>query len=144
MSNFLIIKEVKKRKVISFFEQEIGYELNPNIRNPKLIKIDKLFIMNEEGTNTLLCSKIEQNFHKLAAILLKALQDEEGSSSDTMLALNEIEKQKTILLTKYKDYIKKEELKKYINRLRMMEKEVKIKYVYLQNRVEESKKSHSR
>lgn len=149
MEHYVIKKKNKNKKLNKFDFEETGYVFKPNIKSPNLIKITSLSITNLEITNSILIKKLDKSFRKLAAIILSVLNDEEATSGDATIALNELAKEKGIITRKYREYLKKEEQEKYLKRLKVLEKEVKEKLVTLklvEGKVyeEELEKGHSR
>ena len=144
MEHYVIKKKNKNRKLNKFDFDETGYVFKPNIKSPNLIKITSLSITNLEITNSILIKKLDKSFRKLSV-----LNDEEATSGDATIALNELAKEKGIITRKYREYLKKEEQEKYLKRLKVLEKEVKEKLVTLkleEEKVyeEELEKGHSR
>lgn len=140
-----VLKKRNKNKSIKKIEDYEGYVLKPNLKKENMIKVSRLEIQNEEMIQLLLSKKIESNFRKLTAIILRVLEDHEASGGDIALALNELAKEKSILLKEYKKFIQKNEYDKYVRRLKLYEKKLKEKLVYieeknLENTEEESMK----
>lgn len=149
MEHYVIKKKNKNKKLNKFDFTEEGYVFKPNIKSPNLIKISNLSITNIEITNSILTKKLDKSFRKLAAIILNVLEDEDATSGDGTIALNELMKEKEIITRKYREYLKKEEQEKYLKRLKILEKEIKEKIVYLNLKEEclheeELEKGHSR
>lgn len=149
MENYIIKKKNKNKKLNKFNFLEEGYVFKPNIKSDNLIKISSLSITNLEMTNTILKKKLDASFRKLAAIILRVLNGEDTTSGDVAIALDELSREKERTLTKYKEYLKKEEYEKYGKRLKVLEHELKEKLVVLkleEERVyaENLEKGHSR
>ena len=69
-------------------------------------------------------------YKKLLAIIIKILQSDDASDTDYEIALNEIERQKEIVLTKYHHFLKLAKEKDYLKKLEYLEIELKNKYLY--------------
>ena len=93
--------------------------------------------MDKEKSNSILKRKIDKSFRRLAAIILSVLKDDDTTSGDVIIALDEIAKEKSIIRNKYKEYLEKAEQEKYLKRLKVLETEVKEKIVELKIREEE-------
>ena len=82
----------------------------------------------------ILKKKLDNSFRRLAAIILSVLNDEDTTSGDCLIALDEIAKEKSIIRNKYKEYLEKAEQEKFLKRLKVLETEVKEKIVDLKIR----------
>ena len=141
MAIYKIKRKSKKKRIVKFDYENTGYEFKPNIRNGQLIKISNLYIFDEDIINQILVKKNEKAFRRLTAIALSVLNDEDTTSGDAIIALDEVEKQKSIIIRKYRGYLKKEEELKMLRRLKVLEKELKEK---LETLIAEEEKSFSR
>lgn len=144
MGCYLIKKKNKAKRIVKFNYEEIGYQFKPNIKNPNLIKITSLTIPNTDISSPILENKLDKSFRKLASIILSVLNDEDTTTGDILIALDEVSKQKSIILNKYKDYLKKQTGEKYLKRLKVLEAELKQKLVYVQNKEEVLEEGYSR
>lgn len=133
MAVYLIKRKNKNKKILSFFYESCGYEFKPNIQNDKLIKISNLYIVDEILINKILIKKINKSFRRLAAIALSVINDEDATTGDAIIALDEIAKQKSNILNKYQKYLFKEEQEKILKRLKVLEKDLKDRLVVLQS-----------
>ncbi len=149
MEKYIIKKKNKNTKLYKFDFKKDGYVFKPNIKSTNLIQVSNLSITNLEMTNSILKRKLDKSFRKLASIILRLLQDDDSTSGDIVIALNELTKEKGILNYKYQEYLKKEELEKHLKRLKILEGQLKEKLVYLQlkeekNLMETLERGHSR
>ncbi len=136
MKNYIIKKKNKNKKIGKFNYEEAGYSFKPNIKSPNLIKISSLNLMDKEATAPILEKKLNASFRKLAAIIYSILNDEDATSSDAIIALDEIAKEKSMIRNK-KEYLKKESLEKFLKRIKVMEQKVKEKIVELRIKEEQ-------
>ena len=137
MKSYVLKKKNKNKKIGKFNYEAEGYQLKPNIKSANLIKISSLYLMDKEKSNSILKRKIDKSFRRLAAIILSVLKDDDTTSGDVIIALDEIAKEKSIIRNKYKEYLEKAEQEKYLKRLKVLETEVKEKIVELKIREEE-------
>lgn len=144
MAVYLIKKKNKNKKIIELAYSEVGYEFKPNIHSQEFIQISNLYLMDEFLINQILMKKIEKSFRRLAAISLSVINDEDATTGDAIIALDEIAKQKGIILKKYQNYIQKEQKEKMIKRLKLLEKDLKIRLIELQQEEKEYEKGFSR
>ncbi len=149
MEKYVIKKRNKNKKLSKFDFLEEGYVFKPNIKNANLIEISSLSIINSKITNSILTKKLDKSFRRLAALILSVLKDDDATSGDVAIALNELTKEKSVVQRKYKEYLKKEEQEKYLKRIKVLEGQLKEKLLYLkleEERVyeEQFEKGHSR
>lgn len=145
MEKYILKQKKKKKKIVNWnISSTSGYQFKPNIRNPKLIKINCLTIDDKNITTPILCKKMESSFRKLASFVLQIMNDEEASSGDVLIALTEVTKQKSIILTQYKEYLKKKEYDHFLKRLKVLEMELKEKQLFIGLKREEIEERHIR
>ncbi len=137
MKTYVIKKRNKNKKISKFNYEDEGYPFKPNIKSANLIKINCLNLMDKEKASPILKQKLDKSFRRLTAIILSVLNDEDTTSGDAIIALDEIAKEKSIIRNKYKEYIEKAEQEKFLKRLKVLEKEVKEKIVDLKIREEQ-------
>lgn len=137
MKTYVIKKRNKNKKISKFNYEEEGYPFKPNIKSANLIKISCLNLMDKEKASPILKQKLDKSFRRLAAIILSVLKDEDTTSGDAIIALDEISKEKSIIRNKYKEYLEKAEQEKFLKRLKVLEAEVKEKIVDLKIREEQ-------
>lgn len=147
METYVMKKKNKNKKIIKMNDNRKGFQFKPNIKNPNLVKMNNLEILDFHLTHVILNKKIEKSFRKLALMILNALNDaDDETGSGIAIALDEISKQKSIIQNKYADYLKKQDTEKYLKRLTVFEAEAKQKLMLLQMQEEllEKEKSHGR
>lgn len=144
MAVYLIKKKNKNKKIIELAYSEVGYEFKPNIHSKEFIQISNLYLMDEISINQILMKKIEKSFRRLAAISLSVINDEDSTTGDAVIALDEIAKQKSIILKKYHKYLQQEQQEKMIKRLKVLEKDLKIRLIELQKEEKELENSFTR
>ena len=140
MAVYLLKRKNKNKKILEFFYEDSGYEFKPNIQNDKLVKISNLYVIDEFLINKILIKKINKSFRRLAAISLSVINDDDATTGDAIIALDEIAKQKSIILKKYQKFLFKEEQDKILKRLKVLEKDLKERLIELQT----EEKSYSR
>ena len=133
MAVYTVKRKNKNKKIIKFVYDDCGYEFKPNIHNENLIQISNLYLLDETSISRILIKKQEKSFRRLAAITLSVINDEDATSGDALIALDEIARLKSIILKKYQDYIKREEQEKMLKRLKLLEIDLKERLELLQN-----------
>lgn len=145
MPSYLIKKDKKTNQIVAMEYELTGYQFHP--KNAQF-NVKEITIIDPGLTDTLLSVKFERAFHKLMSVALTHIADEDATSDDTRIILGEAEKLKEILLKRYAKYIKKEKQKLFLEKIRVLEKELNKKLVYLsmeENKLEmEEEKSHHR
>jgi hypothetical protein len=131
MAVYLVKRKNKNQKIVSFTYDDVGYEFKPNIKSDNLIKISNLFLLDENLIRKILINKMDKSFRKLTAIILSVLNDDDTTSGDVVIALDEIAKEKSIILKKYRNYLKKEEYEKMLKRLKIYEQDLKARLIYI-------------
>ena len=133
MAAYVVKRKNRKKEVVSLNYKEIGYEFKPNIKNEKMVQITELYLYDDKMINVVLMKKIDKSFRRLAAITMSVLNDEDATSADAIIALDEVAKLKSSILKKYNEYIKKEEEELHLKRLKMLENNLKQRLVYLKS-----------
>lgn len=126
MANYIIKRKSVKLK-IKKIKRIDGYKLNPNIKNVKMVSIESLSIENEKCIDILITKKIDKSFRKITALYLSIMDDNDATSGDITIALNEIERLKNIIAYKYKEYLNEELVLKYLKRISLFEKNLQDK-----------------
>lgn len=134
LKSYVVKKKNKNKKISKFKIKTEGYEFKPNVRKENLIKIDSLTIYNLEMIERLLEKKIEISFRKLTKLVLSEINDEDGNQGGVCIALNELTKLKSVLMNEFKAFIKKMDYDKYMKRLKLYEKELKNKLIFLEEK----------
>ncbi len=135
LKSYVVKKKNKNKKISKFKIKTEGYEFKPNIRKNCLIKIDSLTVYNLEMIERLLEKKIEISFRKLTKLVFDEVNDEEGNQGGICIALNELTKMKSMIINEFKAFIKKSDYDKYMKRLKLFEKELKNKLIFLEEKV---------
>lgn len=124
--NYIIIKSKKKYKIIEF-NIEKGYKFTPK----KELKIDKITIYDQNLTEDILNIKINTRFKKIAQLVFKITNDEDPESDDVLLVVGEISRLKGIILNKYDKYIATKTKKTMLNKIKLLETQLKKKLLTL-------------
>jgi len=93
------------------------------------IKAKKIVIADEELSIKFIKKRINKKIDKVLSFMISILHDEEGTTeSDSTLVLDEISKLKSIIMNKYKEFLKEEEYKSFLTKLIILENEFKKNY----------------
>ncbi len=138
MTMYILKKKNRNRKISKLVIEDCGYNFRPNIKNNNLIKISNLYLLNETLIQGLLEKQYEKSFRKLAAITYSVVNDEDATSADAIIALDEIARQKSRLIRQDKEYLQAKEEEKLLKRFKMLENELKARLVVLNSEEEKS------
>ena len=129
---------VSKKKV-----KEIkGFSVKPKnrIKPDDMIDVDKMVVVNNSLIKKLVDKKVVRGLDKILNMYAAFSEDEVASDGDWDLVLDELYRFKEHVLSKYKEYLKKEEVKKLFKKLEIIEKEIiNKKSLLLQDELSNSK-----
>ena len=129
MANFLIKRIDKDRKIKKIENEKTGYDFKPRINSVNL-EVNRITIYNSSMIDIILSKKIEKSFERVASIVYDVLQTEDDdSTSDAVIALDEVTRLREIVLNKYQKYLKKEKEKEILKKLRFLENELRSKII---------------
>ena len=126
MSNFLVKKQNDNKEIV-YMEYSIpGYTFSPK-KNLYSMSINRIKIVDDNLSDAILTYKFENSFKKLVILINNYFNDEDATSDDTSLVLDEIELIREILTKKYDKFIKENKRKLFLKKLDLLEKEVRSK-----------------
>lgn len=131
MTGYIIKKKNRNKKIVQFDFQAEGYAFQPHIKNENFIQVSELYVLDETFIHGIILRHFAKSFRRLAAITYSVVNDEDSTSADAIIALDEVAKQKTLLIRKDKEYLTKKEEEQMVKRLKMLERELKDKLVVL-------------
>ncbi len=137
MANFIIKKKVETNKHIKLIKVE-GYSFAPKKANVTSITVKQVTLANSELIDTVLMTKFNNAFKKIAKNVIYVVTDEDTSETDVVISLNEIARLRSIILNKYQKFLTKEKEKICLQKLRMLENELRNKMIYLTEQYEYS------
>lgn len=141
-----VVQKESKMDSITYMEYEKlkGYDFKPknNIKIEDMINVNKMIIINPSLIEKLIQKKCYKTLEKIIKMLSYICEDDSGDDTPLHLALNEIAKFKSLVMGKYKEYMKEEEYKLLLKKVEILENEVKIRldYLYENNNIYEEKK----
>jgi hypothetical protein len=124
-----IVKKNKKKWDIDYYEYDLdGFTFHPN-KNSKSndLQITSIKIFNEEMIENLVHNKISDKFKLLYNKIMQTLYDEDSSDDANEVVLGEIQKFRSALDIRYKNFMKNEEYKIYIENLYYLDIELRNK-----------------
>lgn len=141
MAKYLLEKDERAKEIIAAKYEKNGYVFHPK---KGIMDINEIMVVNPSMIESLLAIKWDRSFHRLMKLAIKFIEDEDATEDDARIVLDEAEKQKEILLNKYKKYFKKGKVKLYLEKIRVLEKEISKKLLLMQEilQKEEVKEKH--
>ncbi len=133
MISYSIHKAEEEKKIIKKKKLNIeGYQINPKWSNKEdLIKVNSITITSETLKQNFLHKQFAVAYKKLFRKILATLEGD--SSSDTLLSLDEIEKNKRILKDKYQKLLSLKEYENMLKKIELLESKLKEKFILQKN-----------
>ena len=144
-TKFTVCKKAKKNKITACeFENLKGLSVSPkkDFKFDGMINVSKVTLYNPVLIKNYVSKKCKRNMDRILKLLKLLFDSDNTDPSSFMLALNEIEKFRQLIMFKYKEYMDKKEYNILIKKLEILEQEVKnkINYVYQEEFYLEEKK----
>ena len=148
---FTIKKIEETYELISFNYPVKGfsYPLKKNRNNTW--KIKELIIVNPDIISALISHNFDKKFQKIVELFFFFNDyDEDSTGTSLMMALDEVAHLRTIIINKYKRYLKKEKEEEFLKKLKVLENELRVKIIdfklikeqsLVHNNIEEKNKS---
>lgn len=134
-----------------FFYSSLTYGLEVFPRGKNVIKIKRMIITDQKLIDDYVTKRINKKFNKLFSDMYKILisENDDSTSDQTAMVLDEIAKLKSVVIGKYKDYISLKEYKNILKKLIIAQEEFakdyneKLRFEAFMSQFEETK-SHGR
>ena len=105
-----------------------SYPLKKNKNNTW--KIKELIIVNPDIISALISHNFDKKFQKIVELFFSSNDYEEDSTGTSlMMALDEVAHLRTIIINKYKRYLKKEKEEEFLKKLKVLENELRVKII---------------
>ena len=131
VKKYVIVKKPKKQTItVEEFENLKGYTVSPkkDFKYENMIKVKKITIDNPDLIKDFVDKKCKRNMTKVLTILSFVNENDDGSEGrPLMLALNEIEKFRQLLIYKYQEHLSKKEYREYLKKLEILTSEIKLR-----------------
>lgn len=119
----------KNNYKILYSYKEMGFIVKPTFESSKYkISVTKITLVDKSLINYYITKSINKKFDKLFNKMYKVLLEEDEEPSETPLILDEIARLKSVVITKYKNYISEETYKEILKKLLIAEDEFKKNY----------------
>ncbi len=121
--NSYILKNDDKEKKVLLYKEQVGYTFSPK-KNYK--KVKKITVLDKDMISGILEEKVSKSYSRLLKIIYSMVTaGDETTSGDVLMAYTELDRIRNILLYKYNQYLKKEFVEKYMQKLYALELELK-------------------
>lgn len=143
-----VVKKDKKEVISKKKVKEIkGFSVKPRnkIKPEEMIDVDEMVLVDNNLIKSLIDKKVTRKFDKILSMYMILEEDDDSSEGDWDLVLDELDRFKKHVLAKYDEYLKKEEEKKILKKIDLIEKEIKTKKSLLvQDEIINNKKGKGR
>ena len=136
--NSYILKNDDKEKKVLLYKEQTGYSFSPK---KEYKRVKKITVLDADMVSGILEDKIVKAYNRLLKIVYDLIvAGDETTSGDVLVAHTELDRIRNILLYKYKQYLKKEFVDKYMKKLYILELELKKVHVLeLTDEIEEER-----
>ena len=128
MEKRFVVKKDAKTDVITYmvYEKLKGFSVKPknNVTFEDMINVDEMILINPSLIEKLISKKCTRTFDKIVKMLSVVSDDGDDTDSGYMLILDEIERFKNLLMSKYKDYMEQEEYELTMKKLELLKQEI--------------------
>ena len=123
------IKEIKEDlEIMSYHYDVCGFTYK--IRNHNSLDVKEITILSPSIVSSLVLYSFDKKYKKILEAYLTSLQEDDDSTEGyLMMALDEIARLRNILIKKYHDYLKKDAETKMLQKLKILENEIRSKIV---------------
>ena len=136
MNSFILKNDDEEKKVL-LYEEKKSYSFTPK-NGYKRVK--KITVLDKDMVSSILEDKIVKKYNLLIKIIYDLITSDDTTSGDVLAAYTELDRIRNILLYKYKEYLRKEFIDKYLKKLYVLELELKKVHVMeLTEEIEENK-----
>ena len=126
---YVVIHKQRESKLVYHDVNIDGLSVLPVNRVKNLsIKAKKVVIVDPSLQTEYVRQRINRKIDKIINFMLRILSEDDFSSDDAGMVLDEINKFKGIVINKYKKYLEINEYKSYLTKLIMIEEEFKKTY----------------
>lgn len=141
-----VVKKDAVSDVITYMEYEKlkGFNVKPKstFNSFDMINVNEMVIINPTLIEKLVSKKCKRNMEKIIKMTsMIDNTDEDDADSFFGLILDEVARFKSLLVSKYADYMEKEEYKVLLKKLEIIEKEVRLRRSILMQDYMDFKKS---
>ena len=132
MKSFIIKKLDYPYELENFNYHITGFSYPIKKNKAGKLKITELIIVNPDIISSLICYNFYKKYQRIVECLLNNSDFNEGNDStgaNLMMALDEVARLRTIIINKYKYFLKKKEAEELLKKLKVVENELRIKII---------------
>lgn len=133
---FIVTKE-KLSEAITYleYEQKKGVSFSPKDTNfQDMINVSKVVVINPSLIEKLVDKKCKRTLERIIKMTAVIYEEDDDTGSGLAFILNEIEKFRQLLQSKYQEYMSQKEYKLYLKKLEIVENEVKLRKLVIERR----------
>lgn len=131
ISRRFVVKKEAQEETITYMEYEKlkGFNVKPkdSLEIEDMINVNEMIVINPGLIEKLVSKKCKRRLEKIILMLSVVYEDESCDDGSIEMVLDELEKFKSMIRKKYKDYLKKEEYKLYLKKIEILESEARIR-----------------
>ena len=131
ISRRFVVKKEAHEETITYMEYEKlkGFNVKPkdSLEIEDMINVNEMIVINPGLIEKLVSKKCKRRLEKIIMMLSVVYEDESCDDGSIEMVLDELEKFKSMIRKKYKDYLKKEEYKLYLKKIEILESEARIR-----------------
>lgn len=126
---YIIDKNNDDMKLMYYSVNMVGLSVTPKNEVPGLtIKAKKVVLVDEGLRESYIKQRINKKIDKIIKFMIRVLNDDGTTDSDTGMVLDEINRLKGIVINKYREYMIDSEYKSLLTKLILIEEEFKKSY----------------
>ncbi len=126
---YILNKKEVSFKIVEFPETIEGLDVSMQSKpEESTIKIKDMILVDKKLVKSFVIQRINKKFEKLIKLMNKSLEEDDDSDEGAKMALDEIQKMKSMIINKYKIHMAEKQYKDLLTKLIIMEEEFKIRY----------------
>ena len=133
MPNYHVNKRINNKTILDINNVD-GYEFKPKDSPDIPIKVTNVKIVDKDMIDKILSIKFERYFRRLVALALKVLEDEDPSSDEADIVLDEAKLVEGILENRYKKFLRYEKEQLFLKKIRIIEKQIEMKQIEIKKK----------
>lgn len=105
------------------------------------IKVERATIINPVFVESILKRKNNNQLEKYLEYIMLILEDEDAGEDDVVIALDELNRFRMMIINKHRKYLKDEYIDKMLKRIKVLEDELRLKRISYNVQIDDLKKS---
>ncbi len=134
MAGYLVNKNHNDLAVVAIKDLD-GYKFRPRNRG-NYVNVSQVTIVNGIMIDRILTLKFDKAFKRLVAMAMQVINDDDATSDDAQIVLDEAELVKEILINRYNKYFKLEKEQLLLKKLHVIENEIRMKMVAIKQKAQ--------